>query len=83
MEGYEGTSGYVPFDGEGPESKKFTLWHKTDDPTPLRHVYVQQLRIDQEPLLEWVPQEGRSVEGGYMVPLSRWNTRIDFNGKPV
>ena len=58
MESYVGTSGYVSFNDGAPESKRFTLWHKSDDPPPLLHGYIWQLRIDQEPLLDLVPLEG-------------------------
>jgi hypothetical protein len=81
MLGYEPVpGGRSPFVGDGGDIYRFTHWRRVDDPTPLVYVYVQSLRIKQEPRLEWARSEGSPCAGGFAVPLFKWTTWIGSDG---
>jgi len=75
---YMSGQSYVAFRGDHPEPYQFTRWRGTRGDELL--VLVMEFRIVQEPLLEWVRTEGIPIDGGYMVPMAQWETRVTPNG---
>lgn len=83
MDGWVGVHGEVVFREDGdPISLK--LFASEDapvgSPEPLLYVYVAAFHLIERPMLAWVPEDSLDAEGGYMVPLPRWNARVSVDG---
>jgi hypothetical protein len=69
---------YATFRGNRQEPYEFTCWRGANSDELL--VLVMEFRVAEEPLLEWVKSEGIQIDGGYMVPMRRWEARITPDG---
>jgi predicted DNA-binding transcriptional regulator AlpA len=75
---YMSGQSYVAFRGDRAQPYQFTRWRGITGDELL--VLVMEFRIVQEPSLEWVRTEGIPIDGGYMVPMAQWETRVTPSG---